>query len=79
MDLGRALFAVTLAEAQTAGLATIDVTMPTALAYYDAVGFRTWRRIGGAVGKRLDLRDRQAAEVPSWRFPAPLLLGASLP
>ena len=60
MGLGRALFAVTLAAARVAGLRTLDATigatMPAALAYYEAVGFRTWREIGTAVGKRLDLR-----------------------
>ena len=57
--IGRALFATSLAAARAAGLGTIDATIGAenagALGYYEAMGFVTWRRLDGAVGKRFDL------------------------
>ncbi|PIE08699.1 MAG: sortase [Rhodobacterales bacterium] len=57
--IGRALFAESLKAARAAGLTAIDATIgaanPGALAYYEAMGFRTWRETGGAIGKRHDL------------------------
>ncbi len=57
--IGRALFAENLAAATTASLTAIDATIGAdntgALAYYEAMGFRTWRTLEGSVGKRLDL------------------------
>ena len=52
---GRALFAVTRAAAEAAGLLRIDATIAAGnaegLAYYAALGFRPWRRHGSALGK----------------------------
>lgn len=57
--VGRALFAASLEAALAAGLdridATIGATNAEGLAYYEAMGFRTWRRRGTAIGKALDL------------------------
>lgn len=59
VGLGRALFAATRAAAQQAGVQTIDATIgadnAAGLAYYEAMGFRTWRTLDGAIGKRFDL------------------------
>lgn len=55
--IGRALFAATLRAARDAGISTIDATIGEengpALAYYEAIGFRTYRSQPGAVCKRL--------------------------
>ncbi len=57
--IGRALFAESLKAAKAAGLAVIDATIgaanPGALAYYEAMGFHTWRETGDTIGKRYDL------------------------
>lgn len=54
--VGRALFAVSRAAAENAGIANIDATIaadnPEALAYYEAMGFRTYRTPEGLVCKR---------------------------
>jgi GNAT superfamily N-acetyltransferase len=57
--VGSALFRSTLNAASDAGIRSIDATIGAqhsdALGYYDAMGFRTYRSIEGAVGKRFDL------------------------
>jgi GNAT superfamily N-acetyltransferase len=57
--VGRALFAATRAVAMAAGLDRIDATIGSGnaegLAYYEALGFRTWRERGSAVCKVFDL------------------------
>lgn len=57
--IGRALFAATLRAALAAGLERIDATIGAenadGLAYYEALGFRTWRERGSAIGKAYDL------------------------
>jgi GNAT superfamily N-acetyltransferase len=57
--VGRALFAVSLAAAQAAGLPRIDATIGAGnadgLAYYEALGFRTWRSRGTHIGKVFDV------------------------
>ncbi|APX11352.1 GNAT family N-acetyltransferase [Tateyamaria omphalii] len=57
--VGRALFDVTLEGARAAGLTSIDAsigaTNPEGQAYYDAMGFRTYRTPDGLVCKRYDL------------------------
>ncbi|MEM1315505.1 MAG: GNAT family N-acetyltransferase [Pseudomonadota bacterium] len=62
--VGRALFAVTLRAAEDAGLPSVDATIaadnPEALAYYEAMGFRTYRTPEGRVCKRFDLAARGA-------------------
>lgn len=54
--IGKALFRVTRAAAEDAGLPDIDATIGAdnvaGLAYYAAMGFRTYRHIDGAVCKR---------------------------
>ncbi len=56
--IGSALFAASHAAAQTAGLPAIDATIGAdnekALAYYEAMGFRTYRQMPGAISKRYD-------------------------
>lgn len=60
--VGRALFAQMRVTALGAGLTRIDATIGArnqgALAYYDAMGFRTYRHMDGAVGKKLILPDQ---------------------
>lgn len=57
--VGRALFAMTRAEAERAGLRVIDATIgatnPEGLGYYEAMGFRSYRSRPGAICKRYDL------------------------
>ena len=57
--VGRALFGATLNAARHAGLAYIDATIgaanQAALAYYETMGFVTYKRIGTAYCKRLDV------------------------
>jgi GNAT superfamily N-acetyltransferase len=57
--VARALFNATRAMAEAAGLSRIDATIGAAnaegLAYYEALGFRTWRKTGSAVGKVCDV------------------------
>ncbi|WP_299780824.1 GNAT family N-acetyltransferase [uncultured Roseobacter sp.] len=57
--VGRALFANTRAAARDAGLSYIDAsiaaTNPEALAYYEAMGFRTYRRPKDLICKRFDV------------------------
>jgi GNAT superfamily N-acetyltransferase len=59
MGVGRALFAATLRAALAAGLERIDATIgegtAEGLSYYEALGFRTWRERGTAIGKAYDL------------------------
>ncbi|MBQ2262062.1 MAG: GNAT family N-acetyltransferase [Loktanella sp.] len=54
--VGRALFEVSRRAAETAGIGNIDATIaannPEALAYYDAMGFRTYRTPNGLICKR---------------------------
>ncbi|WP_299664222.1 GNAT family N-acetyltransferase [uncultured Ruegeria sp.] len=53
--IGRALFKSTLQAAQQKGLPAIDATIgvnnPEGLAYYEAMGFREYRQMEGAVCK----------------------------
>ncbi len=55
---GKALFAANLAVASKAGLPAIDAsigeTNEAALAYYEAMGFRTYRTMPGRICKRYD-------------------------
>lgn len=57
--IGRLLFNTTRIAAQKAGLPAIDATIAadndTALAYYQALGFRTYRTPQGAICKRFNL------------------------
>lgn len=57
--VGRALFSVTAEAARAAGVVSVDAsigaTNPEGLAYYDAMGFRTYRTPEGLICKRLDL------------------------
>ncbi len=57
--LGRALFAKSQAAAAEFGLTKIDATIaatnPEALAYYEAMGFKTYRTPEGIIGKEFDL------------------------
>lgn len=54
--VGRALFDVSRRAAEKAGIACIDATIaatnPEALAYYEAMGFRTYRTPDGLICKR---------------------------
>jgi len=55
--VGKALFAASLRAAKAAGLAEIDATIGAGnaqgLAYYEALGFRSYREKPGAVCKKL--------------------------
>lgn len=57
--IGRALFASTLEAARAANLpaldATIQETNAEGLAYYEAMGYRSYRTFGTAICKRFDL------------------------
>lgn len=57
--VGRSLFDVTRKAAGGAGLSHIDAsisaTNPEALAYYEAMGFRTYRTPEGSICKRFDV------------------------
>ena len=57
--VGKALFAASLEAAQTAGLSKIDATIGAtnapALAFYDSLGFCSYRNLPGAVGKKYTL------------------------
>ena len=57
--VGSALFRSTVNAAANAGIRSIDATIGAqhsdALGYYEAMGFRAYRNIEGAVGKRFDL------------------------
>ncbi|WP_299404074.1 GNAT family N-acetyltransferase [uncultured Roseobacter sp.] len=57
--VGRALFAATREAAQRSGLTKIDAsiaaTNPEGLAYYEAMGFRSYRTSDGTICKCLDL------------------------
>ena len=57
--IGRRLFAETLAAAQRAGLAHIDASIgddnAPAFAYYQAMGFRPYRKSEGRIPHRFDL------------------------
>tara|TARA_R100001369_G_C3216632_1_gene149137 strand:- start:102 stop:572 length:471 start_codon:yes stop_codon:yes gene_type:complete len=57
--VGRALFEVSCSSARTASIAQIDATIaadnPEALAYYEAMGFRTYRTPEGLICKRFDV------------------------
>ncbi len=59
--VGRALFAVSLKAAQDASIEKIDASIandnPEALAYYEAMGFRTYRTPQGLICKCLDLKE----------------------
>ncbi|MEL6643650.1 MAG: GNAT family N-acetyltransferase [Pseudomonadota bacterium] len=62
--VGRALFAVSQKAAIAASLRMIDASIannnPDALAYYDAIGFQTYRQPEGLVCKCFDLTEQQA-------------------
>ncbi|MDE9451124.1 GNAT family N-acetyltransferase [Aliiroseovarius sp. Z3] len=57
--VGKALFAATLTAAQNAGIKNIDATIGSTnaegLAYYEAMGFRTYRSADGAICKMLEV------------------------
>ncbi|MEM9523909.1 MAG: GNAT family N-acetyltransferase [Pseudomonadota bacterium] len=57
--VARALFSVSRMAAKNAGIASIDATIaatnPEALAYYEAMGFRTYRTSEGVICKRFDV------------------------
>lgn len=57
--VGKALFASSLEAAQEAKLQEIDATIgetnAPALAYYNALGFRSYRTMPGAIGKKFTL------------------------
>jgi len=57
--VGRALFAVSHEAAKDAAIEKIDASIasdnPEALAYYEAMGFRTYRRLNGLTCKCFDL------------------------
>ncbi|RVT85407.1 GNAT family N-acetyltransferase [Rhodobacteraceae bacterium CCMM004] len=57
--VGRALFQVSRAAAEAAGIAKIDASIaadnPEALAYYEAMGFRTYRTPEGLICKCFDV------------------------
>jgi GNAT superfamily N-acetyltransferase len=57
--IGRLLFEANFSAAKAAKLTTLDATIgknnPSALAYYDAMGFLTYRTTEVAICKRLDL------------------------
>ncbi len=57
--IGKALFAATIKAARDAGLAHIDATIASTnaggLAYYEAMGFRTYREMNGAICKKFDV------------------------
>ena len=59
LGIGRRLFAETLAAARQAGLAQIDASIgddnTAALAYYQAMGFRPYRKSEGRIPHRFDL------------------------
>lgn len=59
MGIGRKMFAETLAHAKAAKLPAIDATIgkdnPTGLAYYEAMGFVSYRETETADCKKLDL------------------------
>lgn len=62
--IGTALFAASRAAAQKAGIPAIDATIGAdndkGLAYYEAMGFRTYRETPSAVSKRYDFtQDRR--------------------
>lgn len=54
--IGKNLFQITRAAAREAGLSNLDATIgsdnPEGLAYYDAMGFRSYREMEGAICKR---------------------------
>lgn len=60
--VGRALFAASLKAAKDASLSKVEATIannnPEALAYYEAMGFRTYRTPEGLVCKCLDLNEQ---------------------
>lgn len=64
MGVGSALFAATLAGAREAALPAIEAYIgdqnSAALAYYDALGFSTYRSSDGAVCKVLRLTEKPA-------------------
>ncbi len=59
LGIGRALFQATLAAARDYGVPAIDATIGAenteGLAYYEAMGFREYRRIEGAICKAFRL------------------------
>ena len=61
--VGRALFAVSLKAAQDASIEKIDASIAhdnlDALAYYEAMGFQTYRTAQGLICKCLDLTKRE--------------------
>lgn len=67
--IGSALFAATLDAARGAGIghieAFIDRHSVEAQAYYEAMGFRTYRVSGDAICKCCTLRERPAAPAPA--------------
>lgn len=62
--VGRTLFAASSKSAKAALIMKIDATIaadnPEALAYYEAMGFRTYRTPKGLICKRFDLTEQQS-------------------
>jgi len=62
--VGRALFAVSRAAAESAGLKSVDATIaadnPEALAYYEAMGFRTYRAPEGLICKCFEVMGQRS-------------------
>lgn len=60
--VGRALFAVSLKAAEDASIEKIDASIandnPEALAYYEAIGFRTYRTPDGLICKCFDQKGQ---------------------
>ncbi len=60
--VGRALFDLSRRAASAASLPMIDATIaadnPEALAYYEAMGFRTYRTLDGSICKRFSVEAR---------------------
>ncbi|WP_165354820.1 hypothetical protein [Tropicimonas sp. IMCC6043] len=58
--MGRALFDATRAAAEAAGIDRIDASIGAdnadGLAYYDAMGFRTYRTPDGVIAKLYEMR-----------------------
>ncbi|MEM1065863.1 MAG: GNAT family N-acetyltransferase [Pseudomonadota bacterium] len=63
--VGRALFPASRAAAEAAGLASLDAaigeTNAEGLAYYEAMGFRTYRTYDGRICKRYDISGKNGS------------------
>lgn len=62
--VGRAHFSESRAAAEKANLGNIDATIaadnPEALAYYEAMGFQTYRTAAGLISKRYSLQGKRS-------------------